>query len=46
MFDPVIHEWIIVRIHPDNPDELKKNPIKGLIDSWIFNLVKNRYNSQ
>ena len=46
MFDPAIHEWIIVRIHPDNPDELKKNPIKGLIDSWIFNLVKNRYNSQ
>lgn len=45
MFDPAIHEWIIVRIHPDNPDELKENPIKGFIDSWI-NLVKNRYNSQ
>ncbi len=35
MFDPGIHEWMIVRINSQEPDELKQDPIKGFIDSYI-----------
>ncbi|MFX0197536.1 MAG: hypothetical protein ACFFCW_15540 [Candidatus Hodarchaeota archaeon] len=35
MFDPGIHEWMIVRINSEDPGELKRDPIKGFIDSWI-----------
>ena len=35
MFDPGIHEWIIVRINPEDPEEIKRDPIKAFIDSWI-----------
>jgi hypothetical protein len=35
MFDPGIHEWMIIRINSENTDELKHDPIKGFIDSWI-----------
>jgi len=35
MFDPGIHEWMIVRINPEDPEEIKRNPIKAFIDSWI-----------
>ena len=42
MFDPGINEWTIVRINSKDPSELKRNPIKGLIDSWI-EAVKRHY---
>jgi hypothetical protein len=35
MFDPGIHGWIIVRINPEDPEELKHDPVKAFIDSWI-----------
>lgn len=35
MFDPGIHEWMIVRINSEDPDELKRDPIKAFIDSWV-----------
>ena len=35
IFDPGIHEWMIIRINPENPEELKRDPIKAYIDSWI-----------
>jgi len=35
MFDPGIHEWIVVRINSENPHEIRIDPIKGFIDSWI-----------
>lgn len=43
MFDPQIHEWLIVKIHPEIPTEIDVNPIKGFVDSWI-ELVRKRYN--
>jgi hypothetical protein len=45
MFDPGIHEWMIVRIHPTDPDEITRNPIKGFIDSWIEEVRKKYYKS-
>lgn len=35
MFDSGIHEWIIIRINPEDPGELKRDPIKAFVDSWI-----------
>jgi len=43
MFDPGIHEWLIVQIKPNNPYELKLNPIKGFINSWIEAVKKYYY---
>ncbi len=35
MFDPGIHEWVIVRINSEDPEEIKREPIKAFIDSWV-----------
>ncbi len=43
MFDPGIHEWMIVRINSKDPGELKRNPIKGFIDSWVEAVRKHYY---
>ncbi|MFH0816260.1 MAG: hypothetical protein V1934_05545 [Methanobacteriota archaeon] len=46
MLDPGIHEWVIVRINPENPDELKRDPIKAFIDSWIEAVRKCYYSKK
>jgi hypothetical protein len=45
MFNPSIHEWMIVRIHPDDPNEITQNPMKGFIESWIEEVRKKYYKS-
>ena len=35
MFDPGIHEWMVIRINPEDPDEIKRDPIKSFINNWI-----------
>lgn len=35
MIDPSIHEWQVIRIDIKNPDQIKFNPYKGMIASWV-----------
>lgn len=35
MFDPGIHQWKIIRIDVADPEELKRDLIRGYVDSWI-----------
>lgn len=35
IFDPGIHEWLIVRINTKNPGQVTQKPISSYIDSWI-----------
>lgn len=43
MFDPGVHQWTIVRIDPESPHELKEDPVKSFIDSWIEAVKKCYY---
>jgi hypothetical protein len=43
MFDPGIHEWMIVRINPNNPDGITRLPVKAFIDDWIEAVRANYY---
>ncbi len=45
MFDPGIHEWKIIRINSHETEELKRDTIKGFIDSYIEE-VRRRYYSK
>lgn len=42
MFDPTIHEWVIIRVNIRKPEEMRSHPLKGYIDSWI-EAVRERY---
>ena len=42
IFDPSIHDWIIVNININTPSEIRQQPIKGFINSWI-DLVREKY---
>ncbi|MGF7118377.1 hypothetical protein [Methanobacterium oryzae] len=47
IFDRGIHEWYIVEINPENPEEITNNPgIKGPIDYWIEQVKKHYEESQ
>ena len=35
MLDGSIHEWLIIRVNPENPYELDDEPIRSFIKSWI-----------
>ena len=35
MLDPATHDWMIVHINPEHPDELLKDPIRAFLKSWV-----------
>ncbi|GJM31243.1 MAG: hypothetical protein DHS20C18_02440 [Saprospiraceae bacterium] len=35
IFDGQLHEWMIVKINPENPGELKEGPVGALIKAWV-----------
>jgi len=35
MLDPATHDWMIVHINPEHPEELLKDPIRAFLQSWV-----------
>ena len=35
MLDPATHDWMIVHINPEHPEELLKDPIRAFLKSWV-----------
>jgi len=43
MFDPAINEWLIIQIDVEDPDEIRRKPIKAFIDTWIEDVRRCYY---
>lgn len=43
MFDPGIHDWMVIRIDPMVPNDIKRDPLKAIIESWIEEVKRNYY---
>ena len=35
MLDPATHDWMIVHINPEKPEDLLKDPLRAFLQSWV-----------
>ena len=42
MLDPSIHDWLIVRVDPDDPHEFRRPFLKGVVNEWIQAVSNHR----
>ncbi len=44
VFDRGIHQWVIIPVHPEDPKEIEREPIRGYLSAWI-KAVQDNYSS-